>query len=218
MTLGSRIDQSTDSELQRCSPYRGNGLQFDEIERAMTAPGFTLFETPIGPCGLTWSDAGIVGLQLPERTPDATRARALRRWPGAAKTMPPPHIQNTIERVQKLLNDGKTDLSDIPLDLGTAPAFNRKVYEVARAIPPGQTMTYGEIAKRIGAQPQEARDVGAALGKNPIAIIVPCHRVLAANGKMGGFSATGGVDTKRRILEIESASAIDAGPLFAGLK
>jgi len=187
-------------------------------ERAMSSPSFALFDTPLGACGLVWSPAGIAGLQLPERTTDATRARVRRRWPEAVETVPPPHIQSAIDRVLKLLADGKTDLSDIPLDLSAAPEFNRKVYAVARAIPPGQTLTYGEIAKRIGAQPQEAREVGAALGKNPIAIIVPCHRVLAANGKMGGFSATGGVDTKRRILEIEGASAVSAGPLFAGLK
>ena len=183
----------------------------------MTSLGFALFDTPIGTCGLTWSEAGIAGLQLPETTAAATRARVQRRWPGAQEVAPPPHIQSAIDRVLKLLADGKTDLTDIPLDLSAAPEFNRKVYAVARAIPPGQTMTYGEIAKRIGAKPQEAREVGAALGKNPVAIIVPCHRVLAANGKMGGFSATGGVDTKPRILEIEGASAIGAGPLFAGL-
>jgi methylated-DNA-[protein]-cysteine S-methyltransferase len=188
------------------------------MEGKMTGLGFTLFDTPIGTCGLTWSEAGIVGLQLPERTAAATRAQIQRRWPGAEERLPPPPIQGAIDRVLKLLDDGRTDLSDIPLDLSAAPEFNRKVYEVARAIPPGQTMTYGEIARRIGARPQEAREVGQALGKNPIAIIVPCHRVLAANGKMGGFSATGGVETKRRILEIEGASALGAGPLFAGLK
>jgi methylated-DNA-[protein]-cysteine S-methyltransferase len=188
------------------------------MERQMPGLSFALFDTPIGTCGLTWSDAGIAGLQLPEKTAAATRARVQRRWPGVEESVPPPPMQGAIDRVLKLLDDGKTDLMDIPLDLSAAPEFNRKVYEVARAIPPGQTMTYGEIARKIGALPQEARDVGAALGKNPIAIIVPCHRVLAANGKMGGFSATGGVDTKRRILEIEGASALGAGPLFAGLK
>jgi methylated-DNA-[protein]-cysteine S-methyltransferase len=188
------------------------------MESHMADLSFTLFDTPIGTCGLTWNEVGITGLQLPEKTAAATRVRVLRRWLGVEETPPTPAIQGAIDRVLKLLDDGKTDLTDIPLDLSAAPAFNQKVYEVARAIPPGQTMTYGEIAKRIGAQPQEAREVGAALGKNPIAIIVPCHRVLAANGKMGGFSATGGVDTKRRILEIEGASALGAGPLFAGLK
>ena len=184
----------------------------------MTSLGFALFDTPIGTCGLTWSEAGIAGLQLPETTAAATRARVQRRWPGVEERVPPPPVQRAIDRVLQLLDDGKTDLRDIPLDLSAAPEFNRKVYEAARAIPPGQTMTYGEIAKRIGALPQAARDVGAALGKNPVAIIVPCHRVLAANGRMGGFSATGGIDTKRRILEIEGATALGAGPLFAGLK
>ena len=109
------------------------------------------------------------------------------------------------------------DLGDIALDLAAAPDFHRKVYEVARTIPPGQTMTYGEIAKQLGV-PHESREVGQALGRNPVAIIVPCHRVLGADGKMGGFSANGGVATKRRILEIEGASAVGAGPLFDRLK
>ncbi|MGZ5910045.1 MAG: methylated-DNA--[protein]-cysteine S-methyltransferase, partial [Reyranella sp.] len=182
------------------------------------ALGFALFETPIGACGIAWGPRGILGLQLPESTTNGTRKRMGRRWTGATETEPPAGVQHAIDRVLALLAGEAVDLGDIPLDLEAAPDFHRKVYEVARTIPPGQTMTYGEIAKRIGAQPQEAREVGAALGKNPFAIIVPCHRVLAANGKLGGFSATGGVDTKRRILEIEGASAVSAGPLFAGLK
>ena len=101
----------------------------------------------------------------------------------------------------------------MPLDLDAAPDFHRKVYEVARTIAPGRTLTYGDIAKRLGV-PHESREVGQALGRNPIAIIVPCHRVLGADGKMGGFSANGGVATKRRMLEIERAPAVGAGPLF----
>jgi methylated-DNA-[protein]-cysteine S-methyltransferase len=122
-------------------------------------------------------------------------------------------VQRVIDRVLALLNGEAIDLTDIPVDLDDAPEFHRKVYEVARTIPPGRTMTYGEIAKRLGA-PHESREVGQALGRNPIAIIVPCHRVLGADGKMGGFSASGGVATKRRILEIEGAAALSAGPLF----
>ena len=106
----------------------------------------------------------------------------------------------------------------MPLDLDAAPDFHRKVYEVARTIPPGQTMTYGEIAKRLGRAARIARGRPGARQATPIAIIVPCHRVLGADGKMGGFSATGGVATKRRILEIEGASAVSAGPLFDRLK
>jgi methylated-DNA-[protein]-cysteine S-methyltransferase len=126
-------------------------------------------------------------------------------------------MQRVIDRVLALLAGEPVDLSDVPLDFGEAPDFHKRAYEVARTIPPGHTMTYGEIAKRLGV-PNESREVGQAMGKNPIAIIMPCHRVLGADGKMGGFSANGGVATKRRILEIEGAAALGAGPLFAGLE
>lgn len=179
----------------------------------MSATAFTLFDTPIGTCGLVWSSRGIAGLQLPEASTEATRARIKRRWPGAVETKPPAGVQRVLDRVQALLAGGVISLEDIPLDLEAAPEFHRRVYEVARTIPPGQTMTYGEIARCLGV-PHESREVGQALGRNPVAIIVPCHRVLGADGKMGGFSAGGGVATKRRILEIERADALSAGPLF----
>lgn len=182
----------------------------------MIAPGFKLFETPIGTCGLVWKDDMIVGLQLPEASPAATRARIARRWPPAREQAPPPGMQKVIDRVLALLAGDPIDLSDVPLDFGAAPEFHRRAYEIARKVPAGQTMTYGEIAKRLGV-PHAAREVGQAMGKNPIAIIMPCHRVLGADGKMGGFSANGGVATKRRILEIEGAAAVGAGPLFAAL-
>lgn len=179
----------------------------------MTIRGFTLFETPVGSCGIAWSPRGIAGLQLPEPTERATRARVQRRWPGAMEAPPPAGVQRALGRILALLKGEPADLQDIPLDLEDVPDFNRKVYEVARTILPGRTMTYGEIARRLGV-PHEAREVGQALGRNPVAIIVPCHRVLGADGKMGGFSANGGVSTKRRMLEIEGASAVGAGPLF----
>ena len=181
------------------------------------AKGFALFETPIGACGIAWGQRGITGLQLPESTAQGTRTRMRRRWTGATETMPPASVQHAIDRVLALLAGEAVDLGDISLDLEAAPDFHRKVYEVARTIPPGQTMTYGDIAKKLGV-PHESREVGQALGRNPVAIIVPCHRVLGADGKMGGFSANGGVATKRRILEIEGASAVGAGPLFDRLK
>jgi methylated-DNA-[protein]-cysteine S-methyltransferase len=187
------------------------------MSASANTPGFTVFETPIGPCGLVWNARGISGLRLPEGTAEKTRARMRQRRPGIPESVPPPEIQRAIDRILALLRGEAVDLSDIPLDLEAAPDFHRKVYEVARTIPPGKTMTYGEIARRLGA-PNESREVGQALGRNPVAIIVPCHRVLGADGKMGGFSATGGVATKRRILEIEGASAIGAGPLFERLK
>jgi methylated-DNA-[protein]-cysteine S-methyltransferase len=179
--------------------------------------GFTLFDTPIGTCSLVWKDGLIVGLRLPEESETTTRTRIKRRWPGAEEQTPPPAMQVVIDRVLALLAGEAIDLSDVPLDFGDAPEFHQRIYAVARTIPPGQTMTYGEIARRLGA-PHESREVGQAMGKNPVAIIMPCHRVLGADGKMGGFSANGGVATKRRILEIEGAAALGAGPLFAGLQ
>jgi methylated-DNA-[protein]-cysteine S-methyltransferase len=180
----------------------------------MSVQGFALFDTPIGTCAIAWSGRGIIGLQLPEPNPAATRARVRRRWPGVAEAAVSAGVQRAIDRVKALLAGGAVDLADIPLDLDAAPEFHRRVYEVARTIPPGRTMTYGEIARRLGV-PHESREVGQALGRNPVAIIVPCHRVLGADGKMGGFSANGGVSTKRRMLEIEGAAEVGAGPLFA---
>jgi methylated-DNA-[protein]-cysteine S-methyltransferase len=179
----------------------------------MSAQAFALFDSPIGTCGIAWNATGIAGFQLPSATAKATRSRIQQRWAEAVESAPPPGVQRVIDRVLSLLNGEAIDLSDIPVDLADAPEFHRKVYEIARTIPPGRTMTYGEIAKRLGV-PHESREVGQALGRNPIAIIVPCHRVLGADGKMGGFSASGGVATKRRILEIEGAAALSAGPLF----
>jgi methylated-DNA-[protein]-cysteine S-methyltransferase len=175
---------------------------------------FAVFDSPIGACAIVWTCNGVAGLQLPEATADATRGRVRRRWAGAREGEPPAPVQRAIDQVQALLGGNKADLNDIALDLEATPEFHRKVYEAARTIAPGQTATYGEIARRLGV-PHEAREVGQALGRNPIAIIVPCHRVLGADGKMGGFSANGGVATKRRMLEIEGAAAVGAGPLFA---
>ena len=179
----------------------------------MSAQAFAIFDSPIGACGIAWNARGIAGFQLPSATAKATRTRLQQRWSEAVEGAPPPGVQRVIDRVLGLLKGEAIDLSDIPVDLDDAPEFHRKVYEIARTIPPGRTMTYGEIAKRLG-MPHESREVGQALGRNPIAIIVPCHRVLGADGKMGGFSASGGVATKRRILEIEGAAALSAGPLF----
>ena len=166
---------------------------------ARAAQAFALFDSPIGSCGIAWNAKGIAGFHLPLATAQATRARLQQRWAGAVESPPPAGVQRAIDRVLALLSGEAIDLS--------------KVYEVARTIQPGRTMTYGEIAKRLGV-PHESREVGQALGRNPIAIIVPCHRVLGADGKMGGFSASGGVATKRRILQIEGAAALSAGPLF----
>ncbi|WP_437318445.1 methylated-DNA--[protein]-cysteine S-methyltransferase [Sorangium sp. So ce385] len=172
----------------------------------MTAHGFLLFDTAIGRCGIAWGARGVALLQLPEGREDGTRARLLERMPGALEAPPPPDVQRAIDGIAALLRGEASDLSGVPLDMERVPPFHRRVYEVARAIPPGATLTYGDIAARLGSI-GAARAVGQALGRNPFAILVPCHRVLAAGGKVGGFSADGGVTTKLRLLEIERALA-----------
>jgi methylated-DNA-[protein]-cysteine S-methyltransferase len=170
----------------------------------MATHAFALFDTPIGRCGIAWGDRGIVAVQLPESNDGATRTRMLRRVANAREASPPADVQAAIDDIVALLRGERRDLSSVLLDMERVPAFDRRVYEVARTIPPGATMSYGDIATRLG-DPSGARDVGQALGKNPFPIVVPCHRVLAAGGKIGGFSANGGVTTKLRMLAIEKA-------------
>ena len=170
----------------------------------MTAPGFALFETALGHCGIAWGALGICGVQLPEASPSATRKRLALRFPSASEKPPPAAVQRAIDRVITLLRGEAADLSQIELDMTHVPPFHRSVYELARSIPTGATLSYGEVAARLGS-PGAARAVGQALGKNPFAIVVPCHRVLAAGGKPGGFSAKGGINTKLRMLRIEQA-------------
>ncbi|MGN6571049.1 MAG: methylated-DNA--[protein]-cysteine S-methyltransferase [Pseudolabrys sp.] len=170
----------------------------------MPALDFTIFDTAIGPCGIAWSGRGVYAVQLPEGSAAATRARLIKRYPQALEAPPPSAIRHAIDSVVALLAGEQRDLADIAIDDEGTPDFNRKVYAVARAIPPGETLTYGEVAERLGDKAL-ARAVGQALGENPCPIVMPCHRVLAASGKTGGFSAPGGVDTKLKLLTIERA-------------
>jgi methylated-DNA-[protein]-cysteine S-methyltransferase len=170
----------------------------------MSARGFALFDTAVGRCGIAWSGRGIAAVQLPEASERSTRAHLLRRLPQALEAPPPPPVKDAIDGIGALLRGEARDLSAVALDLDGVPPFHRRVYELARRIPPGATLSYGEIAARLGA-PGSARAVGQALGRNPLAILVPCHRVLAAGGRPGGFSANGGVKTKLRLLAIEGA-------------
>jgi methylated-DNA-[protein]-cysteine S-methyltransferase len=171
--------------------------------------GIALFKTAIGTHGIAWGQNGITAATLPHARADLTLA-ALRRSARAPETAPPPHIEKAIELVRQLLDGVPADLTAVELDMHGVGDFDRRVAAVARAIAPGETLTYGEVAQSAGA-PGEAREVGAAMGRNRFAPIVPCHRVVAANGKLGGFSAPGGVDTKLRMLEIERRHA--PGPL-----
>ena len=165
---------------------------------------FALFETAIGRCGIVWSERGIAGVQLPERNEAATRSRLLRRFPAAREVLPPAQVRRVIDDIVALLGGERRDLRHVIMDIGAMPEFHKRVYEVARAIPAGATLSYGEVAERLGDR-NLARDVADALSKNPCPIIVPCHRVLAAGGKPGGFSAPGGLATKLRLLTIEGA-------------
>jgi methylated-DNA-[protein]-cysteine S-methyltransferase len=165
---------------------------------------FTLFETAIGPCAIVWNEKGIRGVQLPERNEVTTRARVMRRFPGARPVSPPPVVERVRDGIVLQLRGDNRDLSTVQLDLDGVADFDRRVYDVARAIPAGATLTYGEVANRVGDH-DRARDVGQSLARNPFPIVVPCHRVIAAGGKVGGFSANGGITMKLRLLAIEGA-------------
>jgi O-6-methylguanine DNA methyltransferase len=176
---------------------------------------FALFDTPIGRCAIAWGSSGIRLLQLPEGRDSATRARVLERVGSARETAPPAFVQSAMGAVGSLLSGQAADLSALELDLDGVPPFHRRVYEAARQIAPGSKLSYGELAARIGS-PGSARAVGQALGRNPFAIVVPCHRVLSARGKLGGFSASGGITTKLRLLTLEApqGSGADAAQDF----
>ena len=171
----------------------------------MSTPGWTLFETPLGCGGVVWSENGITGIHLPE--PDGSRVRALlrRRFPSATEAAPPAPVEEAIAAMTALVGGESTDLTGVRLDLSRVDEIDQQVYAVARQIRTGETLTYGQIAAKLG-DPHLAREVGQALGRNPFPLVVPCHRVIAANGRLGGFSARGGVSTKQRLLEIEQAN------------
>lgn len=177
---------------------------------------FALFDTAIGACGIVWGEDGIVGMQLPEARADQAKARLAKRYPGAEEAAPPAEIERVIGEIRALLKGEARDLVHVPLDMSQVPSFERQVYAIARSVPPGRTITYGEIAAKLGDKAL-SRDVGAALGRNPFPIVIPCHRVLGAGGKTGGFSARGGVDTKMKMLQIEGARTTDEPLLFDAL-
>jgi methylated-DNA-[protein]-cysteine S-methyltransferase len=182
----------------------------------MTA-SFTIFNTAIGACGLVWGEHGILGVQLPERSEPATRARLMRRFPDAQEAAPAGDVRAALDAIIALVGGADRDLTDIALDTRDLPSLNRQVYDIARTIAPGATLTYGDIAIRLGDRTL-AQAVGQALGKNPYPIIVPCHRVLASGGKIGGFSAPTGIALKRKLLAIESVHAHGPADLFDSLR
>jgi methylated-DNA-[protein]-cysteine S-methyltransferase len=165
---------------------------------------YVVFDTDLGFAGLAWNDAGVTRFQLPSASADATTRNLLRRVPDAEAAKPPPSIARTVEAAKRYFAGEKIDFSDVELDLANQDELFRGIYAAVRRIGYGETTTYGGLAKAIGRSDWEAaREVGQAMAKNPVALIIPCHRVLAAGGKIGGFSAPGGAETKAKMLALE---------------
>lgn len=170
---------------------------------ARTAPKYHVFETARGYCGIAWNSVGVVRFQLPTRSAEATERNLLRRMPDAERAAPPTAVSEAIGAAKRYFNGEEIDFSDVRLDLDGQDEFFKRVYAALRRVGWGHTTTYGTLAKELGAGPEAARDVGQAMAKNPVPLIIPCHRVLAAGGKVGGFSAPGGATAKVHMLELE---------------
>ena len=174
---------------------------------------FTVFATTIGDCALAWNDVGIVAAWLPEASRGRLRSRIANRFPEAAEAAPDADVAAAVAAITTLLRGERTDLGAIRIDDSRLAAFDRRVYAAARTIAAGRVLSYAELAARVG-DDATAREVGASLGRNPFPIIVPCHRIVAASGELGGFSAPGGTATKRRLLTIEDARHDGVDDLF----
>ncbi len=177
-----------------------------------TAHHYFIFEAAGGFCGIAWNNLGITRFLLPTRSAAATERLLLRRVPGAESGAPTPDVAAAVAAVKRYFAGEETDFSGFKLDLSGQDAFFKQIYAAARRVGWGHTITYGTLAKELGAGPEAARDVGEAMAKNPVALIIPCHRVLAAGGKLGGFSAPGGSATKIRILELEGVHVAPPPP------
>ena len=167
---------------------------------------YLIFDTAGGPCGIAWTAAGVVRFQRPGEDAATTRRLLLRHLPEAEASEPPSAITAAVAAVQRYFAGEEADFTDVPLDLAGQSAFFRAIYDAARRVHWGETTTYGALARELGAGPEAAREVGQAMAKNPVALIIPCHRVLAAGGKVGGFSAPGGASSKLKMLALEGVS------------
>lgn len=176
------------------------------------AQDYLIFETAGGYCGIAWNDAGITRFQLPTKSAKATERMLLRRTAGAKPGEPTPEIAEAVATVRAYFEGEETDFSRFRPDLGEQEPFFERVYAAARRIAWGHTTTYGALANELGAGPEAARDIGQAMAKNPVALIIPCHRVLAAGGKIGGFSAPGGASAKIRMLALERVNLNPPSP------
>ena len=185
--------------------------------RAQTeAPGhssYGVFDTAIGDCGIAWSEHGVTHLQLPESNPAATERRLAAKAAGLHAEVFPAPIAQVVDDIQRYARGERVDFSSVAVDLAGVDPFRRSVYKTIRSLGWGAIASYGDIARRIDAP--DAREVGQALSQNPIPLIIPCHRVVASDGKLGGFSAPGGRFTKEKLLMLEGFGA-DA-PRLPGL-
>jgi methylated-DNA-[protein]-cysteine S-methyltransferase len=170
---------------------------------------YTIFDTKNGFAALAWNENGVSSLRLPASSEARAEASVLRRFPQARRTTPSTQMASLISEIKRYFDGEKVDFSAVPLDMGSQDPFFARVYAEVRKLGWGETTTYGAVAKVLGAEPQAARDVGQAMASNPIPLIVPCHRVLAAGGKIGGFSAPGGSSSKAKMLEIEGVPLAD---------
>lgn len=175
-----------------------------------------MFVTAIGVCGVAWSERGVTSVQLPERSPSVTERRLQARSASGGTSVPPAPVRAAIALLKRYFGGEKVELSGVALDLSGVAPFDRKIYDRARFLAWGETATYGELARQAGS-PGAARAVGRAMGSNPVPIIIPCHRVLAAGGKIGGFSAHGGTITKARLLALEGVHLDLGTALLPGL-
>jgi methylated-DNA-[protein]-cysteine S-methyltransferase len=183
---------------------------------SVTQERYQVFDTRLGGCGIAWSECGVTRLQLPERTPAATERRLRARSASSGAGVPPAPVREAMAMLERYFAGEHIDFSRVALDLGAVGAFHRKVYDVARSIAWGRTASYGEVARQAGS-PGAARAVGQAMGHNPVPIIIPCHRVLASGGKIGGFSAFGGAVTKERLLALDGVHLGNGTPVLPGL-
>ena len=169
----------------------------------------TLFPTALGTCGLAWNDTGLTGFQLPAKTSEETERKLTSLFRNQSSGEPrPPWVRRLVERVQQHLEGKPQDFSEIPLDWSQVSDFQRAVYQQTRAIKPGDKKSYGELARLVGLDAKSARAIGVAMAQNPWPLIVPCHRVVSASGKMTGYSASGGIRTKTRLLVLEGAELL----------
>ncbi len=164
---------------------------------------YHIFATTMGFCGVAWSELGVTRFQLPMKSAEAAERLLRRRAPDAEPGAPGPDIADVVAAAKRYFEGEETDFSTVRLDLAGEDAFFRQIYDALRRLGWGRTTTYGALAKEVGAGREAARDVGEAMARNPAPLIIPCHRVLAAGGKIGGFSAPGGLTTKIRMLELE---------------